>query len=505
MNSPSFPILTLPASRPRRLQPSRPSARRSLVRAANGSAGGAWAGRRRLLARRRSSSSVSPPACRARKSCSPTSRRCRPTCAAMTAIRSRPSPANGVSNWPLTNIRRWSSTPSFRPRTRPSSAMAGSTIPAWSAPSSIIRRKSVTGGRAKGGSTITQQVAKYLLQDDEYAISRKIREVILAFRLEDTLSKEQILELYLNSIFLGRNAYGVQAASRAYFDKDVADLTLAGGRLSGGSSQGAEQLRSGPRDGARAGPPQLCPAGNGRQRLHHRGAARRRRRRPARHDPLRQQRQVPRSGRLFHGRSPPRPDEAASAKLPTMARTASMPAGCGSARSMVPQMQDAAAEALREGLAKFDGGRGWRDTGLSIDVDNDWQTQLRVAALGTGFPDWKKAVVLSKSRHQRAHRLSRRVDRLAAESAAQQPKRGGGGTAFGNLRPGMIIIVKQMGLEQLRPPLDPRSRRRLRRRGSPHRPGPGDAGRIRRRRLVLQSRDPGACASRARRSSRSFM
>ena len=65
--------------------------------------------------------------------------------------------------------------------------------------------------------------------------------------------------------------------------------------------------------------------------------------------------------------------------------------------SMVPVMQDAAAEALREGLAKFDGGRGWRDTGLSIDVSGDWQTQLRVAALGTGFADWKKAVVLSKS------------------------------------------------------------------------------------------------------------
>ena len=66
--------------------------------------------------------------------------------------------------------------------------------------------KAVTGGRAKGGSTITQQVSKYLLQDDEYAVSRKIREMILAFRMEDTLSKQQILELYLNSIFLGRNA-----------------------------------------------------------------------------------------------------------------------------------------------------------------------------------------------------------------------------------------------------------------------------------------------------------
>src|SRR6185503_19212802 len=86
--------------------------------------------------------------------------------------------------------------------------------------------KSVTGGRAKGGSTITQQVAKYLLKDSSYNVGRKIREGILAFRLESTLSKQQILELYLNSIFLGRNAYGVQAASRAYFDKDINELTL---------------------------------------------------------------------------------------------------------------------------------------------------------------------------------------------------------------------------------------------------------------------------------------
>ena len=77
-----------------------------------------------------------------------------------------------------------------------------------------------------GGSTITQQVAKYLLKDSSYNIGRKVREAILAFRLESTLSKQQILEIYLNSIFLGRNAYGVQAASRAYFDKDVNELTL---------------------------------------------------------------------------------------------------------------------------------------------------------------------------------------------------------------------------------------------------------------------------------------
>ena len=102
-------------------------------------------------------------------------------------------------------------------------------------------RKSVSGGRAKGGSTITQQVAKYLLQDSSYAsAARSARRSSPSGW--NTLSKQQILELYLNSIFLGRNAYGVQAASRAYFDKDVNDLTLAGSGLSRGPAQGADQL-----------------------------------------------------------------------------------------------------------------------------------------------------------------------------------------------------------------------------------------------------------------------
>jgi penicillin-binding protein 1A len=113
--------------------------------------------------------------------------------------------------------------------------------------------------------------------------------------------------------------------------------------------------------------------------------------------------------------------------------------------SMIPAMQDAAALALREGLAKFDGGRGWRDTGLSIDAGGDWQTQLRVTALGTGFDDWKKAVVLSKSGSSAQIGFSDGSTGILPASAAQQPKRGGGGSAFSNLRSGMIIIVKQLG------------------------------------------------------------
>ena len=83
-----------------------------------------------------------------------------------------------------------------------------------------------SGERAVGGSTITQQVAKNLLLGDEYSVTRKLKEMILAQRIEQVLTKQEILELYLNEIPLGRRSFGVQAAARAYFDKDVDDLEL---------------------------------------------------------------------------------------------------------------------------------------------------------------------------------------------------------------------------------------------------------------------------------------
>src|SRR4029450_2721623 len=223
--------------------------------------------------------------------------------------------------------------------------------------------KSLTGGRAKGGSTITQQVAKYLLQDDAYAISRKIREAILAFRLEDTLSKQQILELYLNSIFLGRNAYGVQAAARAYFDKDVNEVTL-------------------PEAAYLAVLPKA----------------------PANYDPIRAtQRALDRRNYVL--REMYRNDyiteaqwqEAAATPLGTIrygsnekfrqqggyfmeevrrelikrfgqdvkdGANSLYGGGLWVRSSMYPEMQDAAAQALRDGLTKFDGGRGWTDLGM---------------------------------------------------------------------------------------------------------------------------------------------
>lgn len=82
------------------------------------------------------------------------------------------------------------------------------------------------GGVVQGGSTITQQVAKSLLLSPERSFLRKAKEAILAYRIEKNFSKEDILSLYLNQIYLGEGAYGVEAASMTYFGKHVEDITL---------------------------------------------------------------------------------------------------------------------------------------------------------------------------------------------------------------------------------------------------------------------------------------
>jgi len=85
----------------------------------------------------------------------------------------------------------------------------------------------ISSKRLEGASTITQQVAKNFLLTNEVSINRKLKEAILAFRIERALSKERILELYLNQIYLGSGAYGVAAASIEYFDKSIKELNYA--------------------------------------------------------------------------------------------------------------------------------------------------------------------------------------------------------------------------------------------------------------------------------------
>jgi len=300
------------------------------------------------------------------------------------------------------------------------------------------------GGRVAGGSTITQQVAKYLLKDSSYNVGRKAREAILAFRLEDTLSKQQILEIYLNSIFLGRNAYGIQAASRAYFDKDINELTLPE----------AAYLAILPK-----APSNYDPVRATQKALDRRNYV---------------LREMYRNGYISEAQW----HDAAAASLGTIRYGSNekfqqqggyfmeevrrelikrfgenakdgpnslYAGGLWVRSSMNPVMQDAAAEALRDGLVRYDGGRGWRDLGLSIDVTKDWAGQLDRAQVGTGYPDWIKAVVLSKSNGAATIGFKNGSQGALPASAGSQPVRGVGTPAFDALKPGMVIIVKQTG------------------------------------------------------------
>ncbi|CAM2145253.1 Penicillin-insensitive transglycosylase / Penicillin-sensitive transpeptidase [Pararobbsia alpina] len=83
------------------------------------------------------------------------------------------------------------------------------------------------GGNAQGASTITMQVARNFFLSSEKTYTRKVYEMLLAYKIESALSKDQILELYMNQIYLGQRAYGFAAASRVYFGKDLKDITLA--------------------------------------------------------------------------------------------------------------------------------------------------------------------------------------------------------------------------------------------------------------------------------------
>jgi penicillin-binding protein 1A len=97
------------------------------------------------------------------------------------------------------------------------------------------------GRRGVGASTITQQVVKNMLLSNEYKLSRKIKEAILAVRLEQALSKDRILELYLNEQFFGQNSYGIAEAAQSYFNKTLDQLDIAEAALLAGELKGASE------------------------------------------------------------------------------------------------------------------------------------------------------------------------------------------------------------------------------------------------------------------------
>lgn len=100
--------------------------------------------------------------------------------------------------------------------------------------SRAIYKDILAGGKVEGGSTITQQLAKNVFLSHEKSWFRKTKEAVIAINLERRYPKDKILEMYLNQIYFGHGAYGIQLAAKTYFNKDVSDLTVAEGAMLAG-------------------------------------------------------------------------------------------------------------------------------------------------------------------------------------------------------------------------------------------------------------------------------
>ncbi|HEU4961180.1 MAG TPA: transglycosylase domain-containing protein [Sphingomonas sp.] len=303
-----------------------------------------------------------------------------------------------------------------------------------------------TGERAKGGSTITQQVAKNLLIGDAYSPTRKIKEAILAWRIEDALTKQQILELYLNQIFLGRNAYGVEAAARAYYGKDLKDLDLA---------QFA-YLAILPKGPANYDPERDTEAALAR-----------------RHYVLGEMLANGWINRAQFAEADAEPLGTIKYRLPTWPNVGGYfveavrrelidkfgennkdgehpysvyAGGLWVRTSLDPDVQADAQQALRDGLIRYDRGRGWSGPIRHVDIDGgNWRGALIASGIALDYDDWQAAIVTGLDGGEAALGFANGKTGTMAPGDAAMPIRGKGGNAFSALKVGDIIAVAPEG------------------------------------------------------------
>lgn len=248
-----------------------------------------------------------------------------------------------------------------------------------------------SGERAVGGSTITQQLAKILLLGDEYSVTRKLKEMILASRIEDVLSKEEILELYLNEIPLGRRSFGVQAAARAYFDKDVGELDLHEVAFLAILPKAPERYG---REGAKGAA--LARRDFVLDQMEENGFITAAERDAATAEPLglaqqRTERSVDAGYFLEEVRRQLIEDFGETAED---GENSVYAGGLWVRTSLDPELQEAARDSLRAGLLRYHGNRGWTGPIATIDVsEGNWAGQLASSYLGIRYRDWRVGVV----------------------------------------------------------------------------------------------------------------
>jgi len=257
-------------------------------------------------------------------------------------------------------------------------------------------RDALRGGRLRGASTITQQVMKNFLLSSDRSAERKIKELILAARLEETLSKDRILELYLNEIFLGQNSFGVAAAAQTYFNKTLTDL----------APHEAAFLAAMPQ-----APSNFHPVRNADRLLERRNYVLREMYQNGYLDraTFEAERAMPlrsvQAGDFepFKSSLPPRDyftDEIRRQLSSTFGEQEFFGGGLTIRATVDPELQEVAAAALREGLERYDRNLGvWRGTRKTIDPSRlgseaDWRAALAEVEVARDIDGWFPAVVL---------------------------------------------------------------------------------------------------------------
>ena len=285
-----------------------------------------------------------------------------------------------------------------------------------------------THRRPQGASTITQQVAKNFLLTNEVSLERKIKEALLALKIERTYSKDRILELYLNEIYLGFGAYGVAAASLLYFDKSVNELTIPE----------AAYLAALPK-----APTELHPFRNRDRAVERRNYVIDRMREDgyitaaeadkAKKEPLNVTVRT-RGAHIFA--SEYFAEEVRRTILEKYDEKRLYEGGLSVRTTLDPKLQAMARKALVDGIVGFDEQAGYRGPITKIDVSGDWGVKLAdVHALNDVSP-WRLAVVLNVS--DQAARIG------------LQPNREPGGAVVRDRQVGNIARRNEMGEAGLR-------------------------------------------------------
>ncbi len=242
--------------------------------------------------------------------------------------------------------------------------------------------------RPVGASTITQQVAKNMLLSNELSLQRKIKEILLATRIDQALPKDRVLELYLNEIYLGSGAYGVAAAAQTYFNKSLDELTLAEAAFLGGLPKAPNNYN----------PVRFPKAARGRRdfvldQMVEAGYATPAEAAAARAEPVAVRRREEAdtvSGAYFA-------EEVRRELLARYGEKMLYEGGLSVRTSLDPNLQAAADKALRDGLIDYDRKLGgWRGPVAHIDPAGDWPLALAAVGLppGAGAMGWQLAVVL---------------------------------------------------------------------------------------------------------------